>query len=212
MSVSPAAQPGPPWGSLFSQQQDRVCQHSQVEGRTGPTSPLPSLVPSPHPIYLNCPAWVCSFTVLLLHCFCLLLWLCVKRPSIYLCPTVYLTHFVSVCVSGYFHLSLLSHHCLLGTQVKVPFNGWTEQYWAMIKQCPDPLKHSHTHTLPRARRPSKKPGNLGSHAYVWLALMIAHSSVKCKAAHCTALRRHTDLYSITKAVATSLELVRWPDS
>ncbi|KAJ4942494.1 hypothetical protein JOQ06_012360, partial [Pogonophryne albipinna] len=49
--------PGPPWGSLFSQQQDRVCQHSQVEGRTGPTSPLPSLVLSPCPIYLDCPAW-----------------------------------------------------------------------------------------------------------------------------------------------------------
>lgn len=48
MSVSPAAQSGPPRGPLFSQQQDGACQHSQVEGRTGPTSP----VPFPHPIFL----------------------------------------------------------------------------------------------------------------------------------------------------------------
>lgn len=42
--------------------------------------------------------------------------------------------------------------------------------------------------------------------------MIAHSSVKCKAAHCTALRRHTDSDSITEAAATSLAPVRWPAS
>lgn len=148
MSVSPAAQPGPPWGSLFSQQQDRVCQHSQVEGRTGPTSPLPSLVPSPNPIYLDCPAWVCSFTILLLHCSCLLLWLCFKLPQyisrsvpLCLCDLAYLTHFVCLLLflSVSLHLSLLSHHCSLHAQVKVHFNGW-----AMIKQCPDPLKHTYS--------------------------------------------------------------------
>lgn len=47
MSVSPAAEPSPPRGSLFSQQQTRVCQHFQVEGRTQLASPAPCLVPSP---------------------------------------------------------------------------------------------------------------------------------------------------------------------
>lgn len=53
------------------------------------------------------------------------------------------------------------NNCSSGSQVKMAFHGCSEQCKAAIKQWPDPSKHTHTHTLTQARRPSKKPGNLG---------------------------------------------------
>ena len=45
-----------------------------------------------------------------------------------------------------------------GKKKKSPFNGWTEQYWAMIKQCSYPLKHSHTHSAPEPGDQARNPG------------------------------------------------------
>lgn len=86
---------------------------------------------------------------------------------------------------------------------KKAFHIRIEKYQAVIKHWTDSAKpnaDNHCPAQPQARRRSKKtPGTSASHAYMRLALMIAHSSVKCKAAHCTALRRHTDSDSITEA-------------
>lgn len=75
----------------------RAGQDPQAQAHCPPLS-LP-----PDPIYLNCPARVCSVTILLLHCFCLLSWLYVKLPHYIsvppcLCHWTPLTYSVSVSV------------------------------------------------------------------------------------------------------------------
>lgn len=97
----------------------------------------PYSLPPPH-FYLNCPAWVCSFASLLLLCICLsFVAAACQTPSLYHCLSVSLclsASYLCLCLCLSFCLRSLSHHCLLGIQVKVPFDGWTKQYWAMIKQ------------------------------------------------------------------------------
>lgn len=193
MSVSAAAQSGPPRGPLFSQQQDGACQRSQVEGRTGPTSPVPfpRLIspppPPPPPIHVH------------VHCF---------RPSE--TPRAAAAAAVSPRLTSRVSASDRHTEVKNSKKKKKKKSSWTMQG---SDQTMDWSHQTRSVPPPRARRRSKKTrGTSASHASPRLALMIAHSSVKCKAAHCTALRRHTDSDSITEAAATSLAPVRWSAS
>lgn len=131
MSVSPAAEPSPPRGSLFSQQQTRVCQHFQVEGRTQLASPAPCLVPSPfsHPSELPsldlCNHCVPFFSLLL------------PEPPQYCHFHCCLNHPVSPCYS----------HLALCTQVRGLFIDLTRLYLNHTYAAKQPHRNPRNHSF-----------------------------------------------------------------
>lgn len=148
----------------------------------GPPPPHPQSIWTAQSGFIASPFWYCIVFVFCCGCVSNSLSM---YPSVSLSLCLWLTVSLSFCVCMQLHipvslhLSLLSHYCSLGTQVKVPFNDWIEQYWAMIKQYPDPLKDTHTNTHTHCPEPGDWARNPGTSAlmctcdWLWWLLIAA---------------------------------------